>query len=288
MTPGDSSFLFPQRRENERSPGIVGPSSLLGPPDYQGRLTPGVAENEFVETEQFEDDQILGQLQTPPQFGKETRVLCMTRLNDIPEETTIEFGLVDTDLDNISLWLRAPENVQCVGILLPLCILILRVLRFSLDFSQARCISLVCNSIQDLEPHAIEQGESRKHGFDVFRPVPWTKVPPVSFLMNDEFTFMFPLHEARSVTFSELKPLTTIPVKASEHLFDISPYVRLGQNKLRFSQVDSMSDYVLVLYSHYPTESQIAPLRARWDERKRFMEQLAHLVRPIPPPPNRW
>ena len=51
-----------------------------------------------------------------------------------------------------------------------------------------------------------------------------------------------------------------------------------------------MSGYVVVLYSHYPTESQIAHLRAGWDEKKRFMEQLARLVRPIPTPhpPNEW
>jgi hypothetical protein len=93
-----------------------------------------------------------------------------------------------------------------------------------------------------------------------------------------------------SVAFSEYKPLTTVNVKATEYLFDISRYVRLGQNKLRFLQVDSMSGYVVVVYSHYPTESQITPLRARWDERKRFMEHMAWLVRPlpIPPPPNEW
>jgi hypothetical protein len=70
-----------------------------------------------------------------------------------------------------------------------------------------------------------------------------------------------------SVTLSEHKSLTTFPVKVSKDLLDISPYVWLGQNKLCFSQVDSMLDYVLALYSHYPTESQIIPLHARWDER---------------------
>ena len=93
-----------------------------------------------------------------------------------------------------------------------------------------------------------------------------------------------------SVAFSEYGSLTTIHVKVTEYLFDISQYVRLGKNKLCFSQVDSMPEYVLVLYSHYPTESQIMPLRAHWDERKRFIEQLAWLVRPIPipSPPNEW
>ena len=93
-----------------------------------------------------------------------------------------------------------------------------------------------------------------------------------------------------SVAFSEYKPLTTVNVKATEYLFDISRYVRLGHNKLCFSQVESMSGYIIVLYSHYPTENQITHLRARWNERKRFMEQLARLVRPIPIPlpPNEW
>lgn len=191
MTSGDSLFLFPQRWDNKRSSGIVGPSSSLRPFDYQEHLTPGIAENEPMETEQFEDDKILSQLQPPPQFRKETQVLCMTRLHDITKEITIKFELVDTNLDNILLWLGAPECVQC----LPLCILILCVLPFSLDFYQARCILLVCNSIQDLEPHAIKQDESCKHGFDVFWPVLWTKVPPVSFLVNDEFTLMFPPYE---------------------------------------------------------------------------------------------
>jgi hypothetical protein len=49
-----------------------------------------------------------------------------------------------------------------------------------------------------------------------------------------------------------------------------------------------MSEYLLVLYSHYPTESQILPLRAGWDERKRFLEQLAWTVRPAPSPANEW
>lgn len=45
-----------------------------------------------------------------------------------------------------------------------------------------------------------------------------------------------------------------------------------------------MSEYVLVVYSHYPTESQLMPLHGRWDERKCFIEQLAWFVRPIHPP----
>ena len=43
-----------------------------------------------------------------------------------------------------------------------------------------------------------------------------------------------------------------------------------------------MSDHLLVLCSHYPTENQIKPLRENWDEKKRFRELLAWVVRPIP------
>ena len=73
------------------------------------------------------------------------------------------------------------------------------------------------------------------------------------------------------------------PLKAEMELFDLSPYLRPGQNKIAFTQIDSMVDYVLVLHGHYPTPAQIAPVRARWDERKRFREQLAWLARPISP-----
>ena len=90
-----------------------------------------------------------------------------------------------------------------------------------------------------------------------------------------------------SIVFSVYKSLTTIPVKASEYHLDISHYVRLGQNKLYFLLVNSMSEYVLLLYSHYPTENQLIPLRAHWDERKCFIERLAWLVHPICPPPKK-
>ena len=191
MTPVESlqSLLISQRRENEGSLegslGDVGPSSSLGLSDYQ----------EPVETEQFEDDKILGQLQPPQQLGKDAQVLCMTRPHNISGEFMIEFGVVNTELDNISLWLKAPENVQCVFIVLPLCILILPP---SLDFSQARCISLVCYYIEDIGPHAIQQGDSREHEFENLRPVLWTKIPPVlSFSMNDAVTHLFPAYEVR-------------------------------------------------------------------------------------------
>ena len=44
-----------------------------------------------------------------------------------------------------------------------------------------------------------------------------------------------------------------------------------------------MAEYVLVIYCHHPTQSQIEPVHELWDERKRFREQLAWLARPISP-----
>jgi hypothetical protein len=86
-----------------------------------------------------------------------------------------------------------------------------------------------------------------------------------------------------SVAISEYERLTTISAKASEYLLDISQYVRLGQNKLSFLQVGSMSGYALVMYSHHPTQSQLESLRARWDYKKCSRELLSWLVRPILP-----
>lgn len=192
-----------------------------------------------------EDDEMIDEL--APLFGKDMRVLSMFNPYDVPGEFTLDFVLVDADWEKILLWVRAPENID-------------------LDISRAKCISLACYSVQDLEPHANQQDVSREHWFENVRPVPWTKLPRhLWFLVNDEFTILYP------------------PYEAEEELFDLSPYLRPGQNKIAFAQIDSMSDYVLVLHGHYPTRNQIARVHARWDERKRFREQLAWLTRPISP-----
>jgi hypothetical protein len=286
MTQGDSFVPTSQQQEHEWGSATFDHSSSLMPSDCREPVTPSNGGRELVETEQFEDDETHGQLHLPLHFGKETRILCMTRLHDTPGEFTLEFDVVDANLDKISLWLRAPESVQYVFIVSTLYILIFRVLP-SLDFCHARCISLVCYSTQDIRPYAIQQCESHEHEFENFRqalqPVPCTKILPVLlFSMNNEFTLSFPL-EVSFCHVSGHKPLTNILVKASEHLLDISQYIRLGLNKLCFSQADSMSEYVLVLYSHYPTESQIEPLRVHWDDCTRFRQLMAWLVRPIPP-----
>src|SRR6266702_1115626 len=75
----------------------------------------------------------------------------------------------------------------------PLTLLILHFLPLSIDISQARCILLACYSIQDLKPHAIQQGKSRRHWFESIKLVPWMKILHVLwFLMNDDFTSLFP------------------------------------------------------------------------------------------------
>ena len=106
------------------------------------------------------------------------------------------------------------------------------------------------------------------------------------FLVNDEFTILYPPYEVFAFLLLPAISVTDVPkfpLKAEMELFDLSPYLRPGQNKIAFTQIDSMVDYVLVLHGHYPTPAQIAPVRARWDERKRFREQLAWLARPISP-----
>ncbi|KAF8257093.1 hypothetical protein EI94DRAFT_1819084 [Lactarius quietus] len=254
MTQGDSFVPASQEQEHEGGSGTIDHSSSPTPSDCREPVTPGNDGSELVETEQFEGNEMHGQLHLPLHFGKETQILCMTRLHNTPGEFTMEFHVVDTNLDKILLWLRAPESVQYMFIVSTLYILIFRVLP-SLDF--------------DIRPYAIQQGESHEHEFEIvwqfLQPVPCMKIPPVlSFSMNDEVMLSF-------------------PPEASGHLLDISQYIRLGQNKLCFSQADSMSEYVLALYSHYPTESQIEPLRAHWDVSTRFRQVMAWLVCPIPP-----
>ena len=55
--------------------------------------------------------------------------------------------------------------------------------------------------------------------------------PVFSLSMKDEFTF-FPACEVCSFTFPEYKPLTTILVEVSEHLFDISQHSTYGFERI--------------------------------------------------------
>ena len=45
-------------------------------------------------------------------------MLCMTRPYNNPGTFTMEFDIVEANLGELSLWLRAPEGVQCVFIVL--------------------------------------------------------------------------------------------------------------------------------------------------------------------------
>ncbi len=64
-----------------------------------------------------EDDEMVDEL--APLFGKDMRVLSMFKPYDIPGEFTLDFLLVDADWNKISLWVRAPENIECVSVTLP-------------------------------------------------------------------------------------------------------------------------------------------------------------------------
>jgi len=162
------------------------------------------ARTETGRAEELEDEEMVDEL--APLFGKDMRVLSMFRPYDIPGEFTMEFFLVDADYDKISTWVRAPETLECVFVSLRLCLLIPRFFPPSLDISQARCISLACYSVQDLEPHAIQQDGNREHWFESARPVSWTKIPRhMWFLVNDEFTILYPPYE---VSLFCTRPLT--------------------------------------------------------------------------------
>lgn len=42
-----------------------------------------------------------------------------------------------------------------------------------------------------------------------------------------------------------------------------------------------MADYVLVLHGHRPTRGQFVPLKARWDQERRFRKKIELLSRPF-------
>ena len=62
-----------------------------------------------------EDDEMVDEL--APLFGKEMRVLSMFRPYDIPGEFTLDFLVLDSDWEKISLWVRAPTNIECVFVI---------------------------------------------------------------------------------------------------------------------------------------------------------------------------
>ena len=106
----------------------------------------------------------------------------------------MDFVIRNADWEKLSLWVKAPTNIECVSVSLCLRMLIPP---SSLDISQARSISLACYSVQDLEPYTTQQdGSRRENWFENVRPVPWPKMPRhLWFLVNDEYTILYPPYE---------------------------------------------------------------------------------------------
>ncbi|KAH9953886.1 hypothetical protein BC827DRAFT_1245787 [Russula dissimulans] len=199
--------------------------------------------NVQVKAEELEEDEMVDEL--APLFGKEMSVICMDRAYDIPAEFTWNFTLSPADWDRVSQWVKAPECLD-------------------LDISQAKCVTLACYSMQELDPYANQGSLAREQWFENVKPVPWAKVPHHLWaIVNDKFTVVFP------------------PYMSPDDLFDVSPFLQPGPNKILFTQNDGMADYILVLHDHHPTRGQLVPLHARWDMERRFREQLQLLARPF-------
>ncbi|KAI0279540.1 hypothetical protein BC826DRAFT_1080339, partial [Russula brevipes] len=235
-------------------------SRSISPPSGNRPLDAGT---ELVKAEELEDEMID---ELAPLFGREMRVICMDRAYDIPGEFTWEFNLPPMDWDRVSKWAKAPENLDS-------------------DVSQVRCVTLACYSMQDLEPYASQDGLAREKWFENVRPIPWAKLPRYLWAsVNDKFTEVFPPY---LVLFCPVFPRMSLAdfdlltKKSPDDLFDISPLLQLGPNKMTFTQIDGMAEYVLVLHGHRPTRGQLVPLRARWDQERRFMEQLEWFARPF-------
>jgi hypothetical protein len=70
---------------------------------------------ELVQAEELEDEMVD---ELAPLFGKEMKVIHMDRAYDVPGEFTWDFTISRPDWDNVSQWVRAPENLECVHALL--------------------------------------------------------------------------------------------------------------------------------------------------------------------------
>lgn len=69
------------------------------------------AGTELIKAEEIEDEMVD---ELAPLFEKEMRVICMDRAYDVPGEFTWNFNLPHADWNRVSLWTRAPENLECV------------------------------------------------------------------------------------------------------------------------------------------------------------------------------
>ncbi|KAH9998843.1 hypothetical protein BJV74DRAFT_189022 [Russula compacta] len=146
---------------------------------------PSDAGTELVKAEEIEDEMVD---ELAPLFGKEMRVICMDRAYDVPGEFIFDFNLSHADWNRVSQWTRAPENLD-------------------LDISRARCITLACYSMKELEPYATQEGLAREKWFENVKPIPWANLPRNLWaLINDRITVVFP-------------PYLVCPVSAPFHIF---------------------------------------------------------------------
>ena len=108
VSPPPIVFLKP----SEGPSGTNSTNSRSASPLAGGKASEGVTE----------DDEMVDEL--APLFGRDMRVLSMFRPYDIAGEFTLDFVLLDSDWEKISLWVRAPTNIECVSAPLSLCTLI--------------------------------------------------------------------------------------------------------------------------------------------------------------------
>src|SRR5712671_1804899 len=79
----------------------------------------------------------------------------------------------------------------------------------SLDISRAKCVTLACYSMQELDSYANQGSLAREQWFENVKPVPWAKVPHHLWaIINDRFTVVFPPYLVRCCP-SYTRPLLT-------------------------------------------------------------------------------
>lgn len=140
--------------------------------------------------------------------------------------------------------------------------------------------------MQELDPYATQDGLLREQWFENVKPVPWANLPRNLWaLINDNILVMFPPYLVQSSFLLAHVHLDRLMLTGSfqspDDLFDLSPFLRPGHNKISFTLIDGMAEYVLVLHGHPPTRGQLVPLKARWDQERHFREQLSLLSRPF-------
>jgi hypothetical protein len=130
LTPGGGG-----QASTNLSVGHVRTNSLLSDMDISRSSTPPIvvlktesasgtnsSSSQRASEARTEDDEMVDEL--APFFGKEMRVLFMFKPYDIPGEFTLDCFLLDADWDKISIWVRAPADIECVSVPLSLRMLI--------------------------------------------------------------------------------------------------------------------------------------------------------------------